>query len=82
MELISPAGPQERGSIQTGAGTGRPSASSMWPSAARCSSASSGSVTVLVRPSGSTTRSRSAASQVVPVTCSTSRPATTKPALL
>ena len=82
VELISPIGPQARGSIHTGAtSSGAPGDGSTWPTAARWSSASSGSVPVWVRPSGANSRSRIAASHTLPVTTSITRPRIEKPVL-
>ena len=80
VEVTSPAGPTERISPHVGLGTCSPS-TSMWPTAAECRSASSGSVTVLASPSGVNSRSRIAWSQVVPVSFSITRPRSEKPEL-
>ena len=79
--VIRPAGPTARGSPHWIAGSGSAPPSERWPTAARCSSASSGSVPVRRRPSGSSSRVRSAASQVPPVSFSTTRPASENPEL-
>ncbi len=78
---MSPAGPSERGRPHTGARSGTPPSCAVWPTAARCSSASSGRVTVCRSPSGVKIRSRIASSQVVSVSFSTTRPMSEKPAL-
>jgi hypothetical protein len=82
VALISPAGPAERGIIQVVTGRWASSGSCwMCPTATRCRIASSGSVEVCVSPSGSMSRSRSTASQVLPVSTSMTRPAREKPEL-
>jgi hypothetical protein len=77
LAQIRPAGPHERGSSGAGASLAGSSCSTVCPYAYRNLRTSSGSVTVALSPRGSSSRERSATSQLTPISRSITRPAIT-----